>query len=351
MEPARPTADRKAIEAEASAWIVQLDGGHPSAEDLSALEEWMARSPVHRQELLRLSSLWDDMNVLKSMAAPALVPVRRSRLCAFQDFLQPRQQAFAAALALLAVVAAIGWHRAPDSAAPLHAHYLEYATDVGSHRVVALEDGSRLSLDTDSRVEVDFTARSRRVRLIQGQALFEVSKNPNKPFLVYAGSGLVRAVGTAFSVHIKDADDIDVVVSEGIVDLSTTEAGHLRNMGAVDPPASMLARIRAGQRARFGHTVDSVQSLPPQEIDRQLAWRDGMLRFDGQPLSEVVAEINRYTHQRIVIRDPAIGDLRVGGVFKSNETEGIYEALENGFGLRIEHVGTDLVYLSKDTVQ
>jgi transmembrane sensor len=343
MENVTLMPDRATIAAEASAWIAQMDGTEPSPEDLAALREWMNRSAQHRAEIERLSALWDDLNVLTLLAVPP--PGRREKLFR-RRFGHPAAVAATACIVVLGIAAGVWQWRlggvaqlatgsGSDGIAP---HTIAYSTIIGQQRTIDLADGSLVTLNTDSHVAIDFDADKRKVRLLRGEALFEVAREPARPFLVYAGRGLVRAVGTAFSVYLKGENSVSVTVAEGKVELSAAEFESL-------PPAP-LVKIEAGQSATFGQRVESVQSLARVELERQLAWREGMLRFHGEPLSHAIGEVSRYTTQKIVILDPALRDLRIGGHFKVGETEAMFEALETSFGVDVERINENLIYLS-----
>jgi len=240
-------------------------------------------------------------------------------------------------------VAPAAFHFRPRT--PVAANVL-YSTDVGEQKPITLADGSRVLLNTDSRIQVNYSAQQREVFLLRGEAYFEVAHNAERPFLVYAGANMVRAVGTAFTVYLKK-QDIEVVVTEGIVELSAMANGSGgRTAKNLIKPAIKLADIKAGQSADFNQEVESIQPVMPLEIKRKLSWREGILAFSGEPLEQVVAEISRYTPVTIVISDPAIRNVRIGGYFKVGATDALLEALETSFGVRVNRVNDKLVYLA-----
>jgi transmembrane sensor len=362
MENVTPMTDRRTIEAEAAAWIAQLDGARPSQEDLAALREWMGRSREHRAAMERLAATWDDLNILTQLAVP--LPGRqvagdRGYGGGFLGSVTRPVMAMVAGSVMVGAVLAGTWFWRNAAEAPGSADHASiatapalqsrsYTTAVGMQRTIELSDGSRVLLNTDSEVEIELGAATRQIRLLRGEALFEVARDPDRPFLVYAGNGLVRAVGTAFSVYLRNENSVSVTVTEGEVELAAVpepESQDSTRNTAPEPPAP-LATLKAGQVATFGHKVESIQYLALNEIERQLSWRNGMLRFDGEPLSHVVEEVSRYTTQKIVILDPGLADLRIGGYFKVGETEAMFEALETSFGIHAERAGGNLVYLS-----
>jgi transmembrane sensor len=193
-----------------------------------------------------------------------------------------------------------------------------HATAIGESRDVPLPDGSHLRLDTDSRVLVVVDDRSRTVHLESGQVFSEVARDPQRPFVVEAGRLTLTAVGTAFSVRRVGAD-IRVVVAEGTV--------RLGREGARD---DLLA---AGAIARVEGEIVQLLQGRPAEVERNLSWLSGLLTFRHTPLSDAAAEFNRYGTRRIVIRDPEIATLELGGVFQSDDVESFARGLERTFAI------------------
>ncbi len=327
------------IEAEACAWIAQLDGSTPSQEDLTAFREWINRSPQHQQEIKRLSALWSELNILTELA----VPLKKSPQPVSNPFL--RRAAVFAALALLVIGGAV-FYFSPRALPDGGTSNALYSTSIGEQKPVTLADGSKVLLNTSSRIQVNYDAQRREVHLLAGEAYFQVAHNAERPFLVYAGDNIVRAVGTAFTVRLKK-QDVEVVVTEGTVELSAVANGGgdaLTESGVRS--VTRLGDVHAGQRAAFNKEVESIQSVRPPEIKRELSWREGVLSFSGEPLEQVVEEVSRYTPVTFVISDPAIRDIHIGGYFKVGETDAMLEALETSFGVRVNRVNDRLVYLA-----
>jgi transmembrane sensor len=340
MEKVTAIPNARQLETEACAWIAQLDGGEPSQQDLDAFREWINRSPRHRQEIKRLASLWGDLNVLTELAVPLRKPRRTfTRL--------PKLRPVALAATLLVGVMVVGyvlWPANRESPGPPGVGV--YITAIGERKPVTLPDGSKLLINTDSRIQIDYNPDERVVRLLRGEAFFEVAHNVQRPFLVYAGGNVVRAVGTAFSVRVQQRD-VAVVVTEGTVELAavapatTMSSPHLPR----GQPVKLVA-VTAGQGATVDDHVETLQTIQPAEVTRKLSWREGVLSFSGEPLEQVVAEVSRYTPVTIVISDPAIRNIAIGGYFKAGETEAMFEALETSFGVRVTRVNDGLVYLA-----
>ena len=173
-----------------------------------------------------------------------------------------------------------------------------------------LDDGTRLTLNTNTRVSVHYSQGLRRVSLDHGEAMFEVAKNPQRPFIVEAGDEQVRALGTTFVVR-HDTDRMDVLLIEGRVQV-TSKSGTATREAA---PAVVL---QPGQRLSL-RGPDVAQSLDRPPVEEVTAWRRSEAMFDNATLAEAVAEINRYGKTQVEISDPAVAALRVSGVFATRD--------------------------------
>lgn len=365
--------DRGAIAGEAAEWLVRLDGDRPaSADELAALREWVARSPVHRDELAKLAALWNRMNVLTELAVPlgpieGQQPPRGKGASGFASNVLIRA-GIAATVFIVGIAVMTFWLR-PD---PLLAGNGLYTTVIGEQRTQTLADESIVLLNTDSVIEVAYGKTSRDVHLLQGEAHFTVTENKRRPFRVYAGGGRVQAVGTAFSVYMKD-DGVEVTVTEGRVAIAAvnTAATNLdptlretsdpvRSVGSVamidEARVELLGELEAGESAVIRGTsapssgtvapeLDVLESTESTTLARRLSWQDGVLTFAGEPLAVVVAEISRYTTTSIEIADPALRNRPIGGRFPVGETELMFESLETNFGLRIVRLSDDRVVI------
>jgi transmembrane sensor len=199
-----------------------------------------------------------------------------------------------------------------------------FATGVGETRPIALSDGSRVLLDTRSRLRVDFTANARDVELLEGQAHFEVAKDTHRPFRVRTGSAEVVAVGTMFDVATLPARTT-VTLIEGRV--------NVRTLPRTSQSAPQVAAMVAGQQLRItseGQLLDE----KVVKIENVTAWHRGMIVLDDVPLPDALAAMNRYSKTQLVIPDPALQSRRVSGVFRVGDIETEALALERYFGLQ-----------------
>ena len=364
--------DRKAIEEEAGAWLIKLDGDSaPSAEELASLREWLERSPVHREQLGSFADFWGKMNVLTELAVPLGHPERVANRSFVESLrhaiLQSGRAGFVTAVIVIGIGVALTLWLRPD---PFLSSNGLYATAIGQQQSTTLADGSVVLLNTNSQIKVDYNNDFRNIRLLQGEGHFTVAKSAERPFRVYAGNGRVQAVGTAFSVYLKD-NTIDVTVTEGKVVLafvnrpSTSRLWHQGPAPGIDQSSGSnamvdggfvetLGTIKAGESATFQSfldadtvsTINAIETVEAQEMAKRLSWREGILTFTGDPLEVVVDEISRYTTVSIEITDPVVRATRIGGRFPIGETDAMFDALEANFGLRVTRLSHDRVLVS-----
>ena len=345
---------------EAASWIARLDRGDLDSAEREALRVWLAAAPSHRRALERMAQLWGALDCMAVLAE--LFPLD---VATPQRRWQQRATAAALGAAALFAIVAVGWnlqqsrHDAPsETIAQVAPSELVYRTGLGERTVVPLDDGSVVTLNTQSEIRVRYDNATRNIQLSRGEAHFKVAKNPQRPFVVFAGHGSVRALGTAFNVRVAD-QQVEVVVNEGVVEVQTdklqtdklqaekaqADKTPIENMSARTAASAASERsvvLKQGSAVSYSGRVAQPQALPPQRIEQRLAWRRGKWMFEGETLAEVLGEVARYSDRRIVIADPALASLRIGGYFDIGDVDGLMSALESGFGIRVESDGTAL---------
>jgi transmembrane sensor len=187
---------------------------------------------------------------------------------------------------------------------------------VGRRRIITLADGSRVHLNTASTIEVALKKDRRLVRLVRGEALFEVAHDKARPFLVDAGSARLRAVGTAFNVRIRE-NVVELTVTEGVVAVAQT-GDAVRRTSAPHISAGDGAIIRPG-------------AVAPTALRQRTAWQDGVIEFEGETLPQAVEEFNRYRTEPIILGDARLANIRVGGRFEVDEADKFLTALASSF--------------------
>lgn len=193
-----------------------------------------------------------------------------------------------------------------------------FITDVGEQRVIQLADGSKVNLDTDSRIRVRFTNGERRIDLDHGQALFDVAPAPERPFVVYAGDARVTAVGTVFDVR-RAGEAVSVTLVSGVIDVAAPET------------ATGERRMKAGEQTRVSGSALSTRAV---DVAAETSWTSGRLIFSDIPLEQAVSEMNRYLTDKIEIDDPGIRTVSINGVFLVGDRDAFVSAASDGLGLK-----------------
>jgi transmembrane sensor len=320
------------IEQKAAGWLVLADRGL-DARQRDEFAVWLQADERHAEIYAEIEETWTRLGRLGETSpqiprvlAGARLPRRTGKFV----WLVPTLTA-AAALA----IAWVSWWRPVQS----DSFSTTASTQVGGLQKLTLPDGSVVQINTDSAVTVEFTARERRIQLVRGEAHFQVTKNPARPFIVSAGVVAVRAVGTAFDVRLRP-EAVEVLVTEGKVRVNDAALGKsLLAASNSDGEESLLV---AGQRAvvplvaRESSAPAAVVAVPPVEIGQALSWQSRRLEFVATPLTAIVAEFNRYNLHKLVIADPRLASRRFGGTFPSGDYDELVRLLEQDFGVVAE---------------
>jgi transmembrane sensor len=361
-------------EIEAAEWLARLDRKEPTASELAAFDRWMAADARHAAAYARLAATWQALDRIRAARPGAEEPIDIDYLMGVSDrpasstlqtappmaaaqaslssgnessrelaesplpsrIAHPRARRrawpYPSLAASLLIAVAVFWN-VNQSAGPQI-----YRTGVGGFQRIVLADQSSVDLNTDTEVRVALTAKLRTVDLVRGEANFEVAHDASRPFIVSAGNMAVRAVGTNFDVR-RQNDSIEVTVKEGKVAIGDAS---LLEASAVPLPIT-LPQVSAGQSATSSGSGVTLKTIPKSAITRKLAWQNQMLVFDADSLSEVVAQFNRYNERKIVIADPHLADLRIGGYFRPTNLDAFLSVLESDFGVRVNDNGRQLV--------
>ncbi|MBT9499690.1 MAG: FecR domain-containing protein [Burkholderiaceae bacterium] len=312
------------IESQAADWLARKDGERWTPEQQQALDDWLAASTLHRVAYLRLDSAWqraDRLRALQSAERPQpVMPQVPAALLARPWVRRSLGGLGGLAIALMAWVLVGDFNLAkPDTE--------HYATAVGKREAVALADGSRLTLNTATRVRTAVTAQERRVWLDQGEAFFDVAHDASRPFVVIVGTQRVTVLGTKFSLR-RDGERLRVAVLEGRVKVQSDGA-----------QATVLTREDAAVADARNLLVTK---KTPQQLQASLSWLQGKLIFDQISLAEAAQQFNRYSHRQLVIADPAAAQIRIGGSFDAGNVEAFARLLHVGFGLEVQLQGDEI---------
>lgn len=299
------------IEQVAADWFALRRSGPMADDDAQAFEAWLATDPEHRAAYDNLEHYWQIAAAVRE--DPEVLAMRDA---AGRHWGLRRVAAWgvgvAASLAVLVLAAVWLWSPVLISGRQ------NFHTAVGQTQTVMLPDGSAVTLDTDSVMRVHLTAGERRIQLDRGRAFFRVAHDASRPFRVVAAGRTVTALGTVFEVR-ADPRRFEVTLVEGRVRVE-------------EPPKRATARPAAVELtpgAQLVATANSNWAVAETDVARETSWLDGRLAFDNDPLSAVIAEMNRYSDKKIVIRDPTVANTPVLGVFKAGDVDAFVAAVEN----------------------
>ena len=310
--PGSSCGDRDAIEAEAARLLARLEN-NPSPQDEADICAWIEADPRHAVAFARAEAAWDASERLKSAAADITLPPLQPTLSEEDQRRLSRNIMVAAGVAiLLFIVAAIVTVRT-------YSGIEHFETGVGQMRDIALEDGSTLHLNSDSEVEARFTSNGRKVRVLKGEASFEISHDPDRPFDVEARAAVIRAVGTAFNVRLRPSL-VELTVTHGTV---TVHSGD-----------SAQQQVVAGSGAVIQPRSIALTRLGPRLIEQRTAWREQMVELDGETVEQAAGEFNRYRKTPILIGDTRVSALRIGGRFRTTDSREFLTALQTSLPVR-----------------
>ncbi|WP_420144966.1 FecR family protein [Sphingobium sp.] len=310
--PGSNSADRDAIEAQAACLLARLNRD-PSEQTENEICVWIESDPSHAVAFARAEAAWEAAERLKSAAADITLPPMAQIVSEEQQRRLSRNIMIAAGIALIFfLVAAIVTVRTFSGID-------RYQTEIGEYRDIALDDGSILHLNSDSEAEVRFTANGRKVRILKGEASFDVAHDTKRPFDVEARSAVIRAVGTAFNVRMRPSI-IELTVTQGTV---TVRSG-----------GSAGQKVPAGVGAVIQPRTIALTNLGAKLIDQRTAWREQMVELDGETIDQAAGEFNRYRKAPILIGDTRVSALRIGGRFRTSDSQEFLSALQMSLPIR-----------------
>jgi transmembrane sensor len=318
-----PIAGPREVAERAAEWLIRQHASSEwTADDQAAFEAWMDETPAHMMAYWRLEAVWGRADRLSALRETSREAERRP------DARRIRSVVVfgVAGLLLLGVVAAgaLSYFQAEQPGA--------YETAIGGHTILTLADGSKIELNTDTRIRLGADGEGRKVWLDRGEAYFQIRHDADRPFVVVAGSRRVIDVGTAFSVR-RDTDRLRVALTEGRARLESTQSDSgVKSIVLVPGDVAVATREGVARVAR-----------PIPELTDQLAWRRGLLAFDSTPLAEVAAEFNRYNRQKLIVVGANARSVEVGGHFRATNVDAFKRIARTILKLRVEKRGDETV--------
>jgi transmembrane sensor len=331
------------IEQRASEWIIRSEGGNFTEEMRAEQERWL-QDPRNRVTYLRIKEAWRrasrirsarplDGNVDPDLLKDPDLPLGPNDTNSGSGSRWPFLVAAGAALTLIIYLLGVtAWSMLGRS------EWISYTTSIGGYEHITLADGSGIQLNTDSEIEARLTRDKREVRLIRGEALIKVAHDVTRPFTVSAADTSVRAdppgkAGAAFVVRLHDPKGVDISVTKGSIVLGSPD--RIIDV-ALGRSSSLQSTLGAGDVATVRPEGVHLAQIALEELNRKLSWTAGLLSFQGETLSEVTDEFNRYNRKHLVVTDPSIADRRIGGAFQATDPDSFVSALQKWFEVRAD---------------
>lgn len=313
----RWSTNAETIQARAGEWIARRDHSDWAVQDQSELDAWLAESPAHMVAFLRLSDIWQRANRLRALGGSPRGGIARLRF----------GKLFGRIAAGLIVMVLAGAGAAYYFTIPRE---VTYATPVGGHEAIALNDGSHIELNTDTVLHVQNSDRKQIVKLEKGEAYFQVKHNPSRKFVVLIGDHTVTDLGTKFLIR-SEPNRLEIALTEGRAQFDTQG----------EPSRSVL--LAPGDVLTMSGGVVTTSKKSAQTMAAELGWRRGTLVFDNVSLGDAVTEFNRYSAEKLVVADRAAAQIPVSATFPTNGVGDFIQLAQVVLGLRIERRDGEVV--------
>ena len=314
---------------EAADWLTLLNSRSVSASSVTAFRLWR-RDPINAAAYASVESIWRRAIRLNDdpEARRVLVENQQRKRGAKGAMSRPGGRGVAAATvaALAGLLVMAGLYFLDDGKS--------YSTGVGEERLVRLSDGSKVRLDTDTSLSVRITRGERHVKLARGRALFDVERDIARPFVVTAGPAEIRALGTRFAVR-RDRDQVDVVLVDGSVRVDKPNGSG---------PTQWV--LKSGQKMSVKPRIKTAPSIEAIDSKTATSWTTGRLIFSGTPFEEALAEVNRYSRNKVILEVEGLRTAPISGVVESGDTEAFVSAVSELYGLTPHRLADGTIKLS-----
>lgn len=329
-------ARQKQATEEASMWLERLERTLRQGE-ITPLREWL-EVPLHREAIVQRCMLWHGPEVLAVLGK--LVPIdtapRSQPLSTwFNSLLSAAIAVGFVAIAIVTIASSTRWLDSETGRAAVLVDEI-YRNPVGALRQIDLPDGSRITLNTATRVVVNYGLHSRDVTLLEGEAGFEVVPDPDRPFRLDAGQRRFETDGSHFNLHRLTPENAELIVATGEVTAMRPWRSTVKTPAQLRNALSYTygeVTVHALQGATIGPDWQSVWQLAPSELQRQLAWQQGLILVAQQPLEDALAEIERYTARKFVLADQALRNVRVSAEFRVSDIDGVLRILRDRYAI------------------
>jgi transmembrane sensor len=347
------------IYAEASEWFAEFRDREPDAAARREFDRWLRASPEHLAAYLEIAALWNEAGTLDrqgrwsaerliaearadqdNVVSLPTLPAASSAAAAVRLNVKRMPATATVGLFSLVVLVLAGLWLLESKGAKV------YDTTIGEQRSVTLPDGSTVDLNSNSRIEMRYSERGRDIELLEGQALFNVARDPARPFVVSSGTTRVRAVGTQFDVYRKPSGTMVTVVEGrvsvlgGVRDISSTRGSAGAAAPAHTAPAAEVLLTAGGQVLVTDATI---QRAARPNISSAVAWRQRQLVFDSASLAEVAEEFNRYNTRQLVIRDAGLRSFHISGVFSSTDPASLIRFLRERPEVQVTETASEIL--------
>ena len=313
-------------------WLALLERGLRGNEG-EQLREWL-KNKAHRTEILEAARLWHGPEIVAVLSG--LIPqtefVVRKPGQQRQRFNQILGWSTLGVIAVVAVGAMTGFVKMPFDQDRLHREAGAYATSIGERREITLVDNSVVTLNTGSKVYVDYSTGSREIHLARGEASFQVASDPTRPFIVSAGMRRFQATGTRFNVRVITPQLTELTVTDGAV--KVMDAPPRNPETPAQRRATLLygeTTVQALEAAQVEPGFQSVSQLDESEVAARLAWQRGLIIFEDEALQDALNEMDRYTTTKFVLADDKVRKVRIAGSFRTGDVEGLLSSLKDKF--------------------
>lgn len=318
---------------QAADWFIRLQDDDLSEADYLAWQDWLAESPANKNAFARAENCWSDLDYVTD---PPFKDFSGKAQKSQSQGLTRRLGPLAAIAAAIVIILSLGFYlQNVITPTPVET---TYQTARAEHRTIQLEDGSSISLGGHSIVNVNYSKQTRRITLVRGEAIFEVTKNKARPFIVHVGNGTVTAIGTKFNI-LSSGDNVTVTVLEGIVEVNP-------NHEDIKPAPASLSRVSAGKTVSY-HEDGYLSEIMVTNVEAATSWEKGLLVRVNTPLANVIEDVNRYSRREIIIGDPSLKKIQFTGTVLNDGIDNWLRGLSVAYPIKVLDSGHDAILLLK----